>query len=108
MSEVFVFKGAEYVVNTTANTFTVNSSGAYAAPTNTGANNVFGAKMTLRIVNLNTSAILLTLANTGFSGNLTMQGNSVIFLQKTDTDLLSSNVANATPNVFAGVCGFSY
>jgi hypothetical protein len=108
MSEVFVFKGAEYVVNTTANTFTVNSSGSYAAPSNVGPNNQFFAHMTLRIVNLNTASHVLTLSNTTFSGNLTMQGNSVIFLQKNVNDLLASDVANATPNIFAGVCGFSY
>jgi len=106
VSEVFVFKGAEQIVNTTSNTFTTNSSGGYAAPSN--SNGAFLAKMTLRIVNINTTSAIITLANSTFSGNLTMQGNSVIFLQKNVTDLVSSNIANATSNVFAGVCGFSY
>ena len=102
MTEVFVFKGNEQTLASAGNTLTVNSSGAYAAPP---AGTTAGVHMTVRLVNPNSTAAIINLANSTFSGNLTMQGNSVIFLQKNALDLVS----NATGSgILAGVCGFSY
>ena len=102
MIEAIIFKGAEYACNTTPNTFTVSSNGTYMAPANVNG----AVKMVMRIVNNLGTPVIISLTNTTFSGNLTMTGNSVIFLQKLAADTCSSNVAGA--GVFTGVVGYNY
>ena len=106
MIQTIVFKANEVAMSTTANTFTTNANGSAYAPPQAGAGN---AKMTCRIVNLNSNSFIITLANTTFSGNLQILGNTVIFLSKNLTDTVNTNATGANAsNILLGVVGFTY
>ena len=103
MTEVIVFKSPEWFVNTTAY-FYANTSNGYSATIGNANGSV---KMTLRIVNANSNPVVLQLTNATFSGNITVLGNSAIFLVKNANDSINCSASFAN-SVTTAVFGFTY